>query len=1335
MSRTIILILSSLLWFSATAQQQGENIELNSAIIGGQHEYVATNSIRLKPGFSYKPIQNTDYFKGRIDNYAVIPPGEGEVGGPGGEVGDDGVVGGAKGNFGVNEYGQAAYNFPLEFPGGRGGMTPELNLIYNSSGGDGILGPGWSLGGLSVINAVPATRHHNGVEQTAYGLDYNVDTYTLDGKRLVLIDRDGNAAISEYRTEQDDFSRIYKKNRPSKGKDENLESKEYGKYFIVQTKGGLTYYYGEKDTKSRLEVANVSGNDEATISYYVSRVSDHFGNEIRFHYDNIVGDATTGSASEIYLKEITYSHYSETYGADYSISFVYENRIEPKFTRYIFQGENSGAISLNFKSSRLIDQIVCKYLPDDKVVKTYDLSYVRRGPGYGTKKYLNAIQEFGLEDQENNQYNKTVFEWEEEMNYGQFETVQHNLPERIYHDYNLGNEIQVTRLYNNSLVDLDGDFDLDIMRTYERIFKTVSDNGYIYHVKHDLIIELLEKKNDGEYLLNKHFVLPYYDLYDAKPYETRQSVYSINAVDVNGNGLKDIIVNSHKVSSGSAGQIEGLEVLLFKNEENFQFDINNSLLIDYNDGFYVTSFGDFNGDGIGDLLVYENSGKLIWKLGDKTQPLQSNTDGSLQYQDLTGFNQGISSLSTLDLNGDGRSEIQIIHQDITRIYRIFPKIDNTNNIQLSSQILTNDPKPKLCYLNSDRKLDEIKISADVDYNKDSQVLNEEYNKNKRINPKDKIARVLLNAKGYFGSGMSFSAQPDIDKGYNFFIRFETLDELDFAEVTDLEYIAADTDGDGITEIFLDMTVVGYHYNNQGTIDSEALEFKKILYVGESLGNITVLDFDANMPYMVTTIDINNDLQQDLISSLQFGFDLNTLTYLLASRVAHRITTITNSMGASTGIEYDFTSNPYRYTPGFEANYPVVPYNSSMPVVKSVSRQNGVGGWHTEYYKYEKAIAHAEGLGFMGFLKTVRTDYTLNRKYITEYEYDDTFYYTYPALQKTNYIHGNNLMAKTQSVYHKSFDGLNGKKYYYIAPDESITEYYHPMTSVVYKVEKQKFENYDDYGNPRIITTSNGPSLNNMHFETVLEQSFQNFTNSKKWMLSRLRTATTTKKTLNQQPEPAIVISSAFQYYGGGDNSPREGMLYKEILHDYDQNNPNHIYKTTKTYTYDDFGNITTTLLTADNDQRVTANNRLSTTTYTKDGRFVETLVNPMLHTTSRSYDEVLGTLQSETDVDNDDLTASFEYDAFGRLQKTIAPDQTQQAGVLRWVENGDPDAPDNDYAVYYSWQASSGQSPVKVYYSSTGLELRTVTINFDGETVYVDQLYDSQGRLSIPETG
>jgi len=53
--------------------------------------------------------------------------------------------------FNVNETGAANLNIPIEIPPGTAGIAPSLSLNYTSQGGNGLLGMGWSLGGLSAI--------------------------------------------------------------------------------------------------------------------------------------------------------------------------------------------------------------------------------------------------------------------------------------------------------------------------------------------------------------------------------------------------------------------------------------------------------------------------------------------------------------------------------------------------------------------------------------------------------------------------------------------------------------------------------------------------------------------------------------------------------------------------------------------------------------------------------------------------------------------------------------------------------------------------------------------------------------------------------------------------------------------------------------------------------------------------------------------------------------------------------------------------------------------------------------------------------------------------------
>jgi hypothetical protein len=63
-------------------------------------------------------------------------------------------------------------------------MQPSLSIVYNSRNGEGILGPGWSLAGLSEIRRVPKNFYH---DNQVDGVDLlNSDRFALDSNRLVL---------------------------------------------------------------------------------------------------------------------------------------------------------------------------------------------------------------------------------------------------------------------------------------------------------------------------------------------------------------------------------------------------------------------------------------------------------------------------------------------------------------------------------------------------------------------------------------------------------------------------------------------------------------------------------------------------------------------------------------------------------------------------------------------------------------------------------------------------------------------------------------------------------------------------------------------------------------------------------------------------------------------------------------------------------------------------------------------------------------------------------------------------------------------------------------------
>src|SRR3569832_1307645 len=71
------------------------------------------------------------------------------------------VVGSIPGEIAVAPSGAATYTNPIQVPPGIAGMQPTLTLAYGSQGGNGELGMGWSLIGLSVFHRCSSTREQD----------------------------------------------------------------------------------------------------------------------------------------------------------------------------------------------------------------------------------------------------------------------------------------------------------------------------------------------------------------------------------------------------------------------------------------------------------------------------------------------------------------------------------------------------------------------------------------------------------------------------------------------------------------------------------------------------------------------------------------------------------------------------------------------------------------------------------------------------------------------------------------------------------------------------------------------------------------------------------------------------------------------------------------------------------------------------------------------------------------------------------------------------------------------------------------------------------------------
>src|SRR5689334_2725596 len=97
----------------------------------------------------------------------------------------DKIPGMSIGGLSVDNNGSANYSIPIVVPPGTASMEPHLSLSYSSQMGNGLLGVGWSLSGISVIHRCARTIAQDNFKG---GIFFDSgDRYCMDGQRLIAL--------------------------------------------------------------------------------------------------------------------------------------------------------------------------------------------------------------------------------------------------------------------------------------------------------------------------------------------------------------------------------------------------------------------------------------------------------------------------------------------------------------------------------------------------------------------------------------------------------------------------------------------------------------------------------------------------------------------------------------------------------------------------------------------------------------------------------------------------------------------------------------------------------------------------------------------------------------------------------------------------------------------------------------------------------------------------------------------------------------------------------------------------------------------------------------------
>jgi len=217
----------------------------------------------------------------------------------------------------ATQSGDANINYPLILPAGVSGMQPSLSVNYSSDSGNGWMGEGWNIGGLSSISVDMRWG------TPAFTSGQETELYSMDGEMLVY--PDGYLPHRHNKVNQDGTFDTTRQTRNVSGQKtfylrrnhDFTKIERYGsspadyRWVVTSTNGTKTYYGGDQSTlTSNAVLKNYDGN---IIQWGIWKTEDVHGNNIIYEYrnqsiNNFTGDDQNLNAGWVFhIDKIFYS--------------------------------------------------------------------------------------------------------------------------------------------------------------------------------------------------------------------------------------------------------------------------------------------------------------------------------------------------------------------------------------------------------------------------------------------------------------------------------------------------------------------------------------------------------------------------------------------------------------------------------------------------------------------------------------------------------------------------------------------------------------------------------------------------------------------------------------------------------------------------------------------------------------------------------------------------------------------------------------------------------------------------------------------------------------------
>ncbi len=1225
------------------------------------------------------------------------------------------------GEGGVSCTGAATYSIPINVPPGTFDVQPLLSLNYNSQAGDGLVGMGWSVNGLSSITRCSANMGLDGFRGSVnYDSD---DKYCLDGQRLIPIGPP-SGGVQDYKTEPETFSRIKSYGTTSTNAD----------YFIVEAKAGSITEYG-KTADSKIEAQGAATNTNVRV-WAANKYSDHKGNYIKYSY------IENNANGEYRINDIAYTGNTNTGLLPYNfVKFDYTDRVAVPF----YQGGSFVATSRLLSKIRTCLSNTCT---GADLVNSYSLAYQ---DGFATKRArLVWVEECDTTGQ---CLPKTTMNWSDQTGnlkgntksssnidttwatgFGNSDgSFMHSgkvaYGDAFFPNFSALQSAPDTKSMVIATTGLALGLASLIVAPWASAIIWIA-SGLVAWFKqwykilnHDIIIaELGDVNGDGKTDVVGFAKAPLFGDPPSEHVWLSTELYSGGGYNFNKNSawetlyLRQVSNNVPEADEVKLGDFNGdglMDVMNFESPgstlDGIVYTSNGSNAFTHLSGNQAgavgkideTSFGDFNGDGKTDIAQFFNNGHIF--LNDGTKLNVQPSWASCQFIGLSCGNNDLPIENVLmgDVNGDGKTDVvRFDYSNPTKAYVWFTNKNATGWTASSPTVFNfgfaivphHQTEPDIILpgdFNGDGKMDLALFQADTSQTK------YDTNGDGTIDNKDVTVRETW-FYVYYSTGDSKSGSvPFVKANYTVGLGGNKLSvenapyALDYLPATDLSFLTriADFNGDGKSDL---ITFDPTKQRNARLLLSDGNKLRTPFVWGGGFGKIDedyLGDFDG---------DGRTDVLQ--FSSGSFDGQLHVTT-ANSYPFPDLMTRVTDGYGKKDEFDYmpltdDRVYKGHTSLAGFDSE--TINFRGPMYVVYLKSSSNGNNGMYQQVYSYKGAKLH-RSYGFLGFSEIKVIDYQAQKTDTTQYEqaYPLTCHKkgsvtrTYIAEQEGPVVSSQLFNWSATSGPAPHIIRLNSQNEEQREPNGALTK------SVVINYT------YDIYNNVT-NTQINWPDVGLVR-ENITE-TFLNLTAPPIWMLGLPQSTTITMS----QPiaSPARVINRVFD--------PATGLM-DSITRNLEPSG-----KTiTTAFERDSFGNIKKVTVSGSD-----ISTRISNITYDAKGRFPAVLINPLNQVTLTSFESKYGKLSNITDPNS--LATTFAYDGFGREIL-----QTRPGAVTTTTEYCPASESSNAPTKAVGWvrQKTSGSPDTTVFYDLRAREIRSSKVGFDGTAIFTDKAYNDALQL------